>query len=91
VADVLAQFEEIWVVDFEFISKHGQHPDVVCLVARELRSRQTIRLWRDKLDSSPPYRTDAKALFVCFIANAECACHLALGCPRSIPGVSLRR
>ena len=80
-AEVLAQFEEIWFVDFEFISKPGQHPDVVCLVARELRSGQTIRLWRDQLGDAPPYRIDAKALFVCFTATAECACHLALGWP----------
>ena len=80
-AEVLAQFEEVWVVDFEFISKPGQHPDVVCLVARELRTGQTIRRWRNQLGSAPPYRTDAKVLFVCFIANAECACHLALGWP----------
>ena len=29
----------------------------------------------------PPYRTDGACLFVCFVANAECACHLALGWP----------
>jgi DNA polymerase-1 len=78
---VLAQFEEIWIVDFEFISKHGQRPDVVCLVARELRSGQTIRLWCDQLGADPPYRTDGKVLFICFVANAECACHLARGWP----------
>src|SRR5262245_39517555 len=75
------QFEEVWSVDFEFISKPGEHPDVVCLAARELRSGQTLRLWRDQLGALPPYRTDAGALFVCFVANAELACHLALGWP----------
>ena len=74
-------FEQIWFVDFEFISKAGEHPDVVCLCAKELRSGQTIRLWRDQLGSTPPYRTDAGVLFVCFVANAECACHLALDWP----------
>ena len=74
-------FEQIWFVDFEFISRPGERPDVVCLCAKELRSGQTLRLWRDQLDATPPYRTDAKALFVCFVANAECACHLALGWP----------
>ena len=29
----------------------------------------------------PPYRTDRDVLFVSFVANAECACHLALGWP----------
>ena len=57
---VLSRYEEIWVVDFEFISKPGQRPDVVCLVAHELRSGRTLRLWRDQLGPAPPYRTDAR-------------------------------
>jgi DNA polymerase I len=40
-----------------------------------------LRLWRDQLGPEPPYRTDSNALFVSFVANAECACHLALGWP----------
>jgi hypothetical protein len=57
------------------------------LVGRELRTKRTIRLWRNQLGSTPPYRIDAKALFVCFVANAECACHLALNWP--LPAVCL--
>ena len=75
-------FEEIWLHDFEFISNPGERPDVVCLAARELRSGQTLLLWRDELDKlgkQPPYRVDRGVLFVSFVANAECACHLALG------------
>jgi hypothetical protein len=71
-------FDEIWLVDFEFISQPGERPDVVCLAARELRSRQTIALRRDELGPQPPYRTDNKVVFVCFVANAEVACHLSL-------------
>jgi DNA polymerase-1 len=74
-------YEEIWLRDFEFISRPGERPDVVCLVAHELRSGQTLRLWRDKLNERPPYRTDSKVLLVSFAATAECACHLALGWP----------
>jgi DNA polymerase I len=74
-------FEEIWFVDFEFVSRHGERPDPVCLGARELCSGQTFRLWRDQMGDRPPYRTDASSLFVNFVANAECACHLALGWP----------
>ena len=74
-------FEQIWLVDFEFIPKPGEHPDVVCLCAKELRSGQTLRLWRTKLGTQPPYRIDDKVLFVCFAATAECACHLALDWP----------
>jgi DNA polymerase-1 len=78
---LLSLYEEVWLHDFEFLSLPGEHPDVVCLVAHELRSGQTLRLWRDELDERPPYRTDKRVLFVNFVANAECACHLALGWP----------
>lgn len=71
----------MWLHDFEFVSHPGERPDIVCLAARELRSGQTIVRWRDELSSHPPYRTDRNALFVSFVANAECACHLALGWP----------
>ena len=74
-------FDEIWLHDFEFVSQPGEHPDVVCLAAHELRSGRTLRLWRDELGEQPPYRTDRGVLFVSFVANAECACHLALGWP----------
>jgi DNA polymerase family A len=77
----LAAFAEVWLFDFEFVPLPGEHPDVVCLVAHELRSGRTLRLWRDQLTETPPYRTDAGVLFVCFAAAAECACHLALGWP----------
>jgi DNA polymerase I len=74
-------FAQVWCVDFEFVSKSGERPDVVCLAARELWTRQTFKLWRNEIDSVPPYPTDASTLFVCFVANAECACHLALNWP----------
>ena len=38
----LLPFEEVWLHDFEFVSKPGERPDVVCLAARELRSGQTL-------------------------------------------------
>lgn len=74
-------FAEIWLSDVEFISWPGEHPDVVCLAAHELRSGRTLRLWRDELGPEPPYRIDADVLVISFVANAECACHLALGWP----------
>ena len=74
-------FAEIWLHDFEFVPRMGELPNVVCLAARELRTGQTISLWRDELSERPPYRTDRAALFVNFVANAECACHAALNWP----------
>ena len=81
--DLLARFEQVWLHDFEFIAQPGEVPDVVCLAARELRSGQTLQLWRNQLSAAPPYRTDDRVLFVNFVANAELCCHLALGWPVS--------
>jgi DNA polymerase I len=74
-------FAEVWLHDFEFIVRPGELPDVLCLAAHELRSGRTLRLWRDELGPMPPYRVDRDVLHVNFVANAECACHLALGWP----------
>jgi DNA polymerase I len=82
IAWLLSLYDEVWLYDFEFIADPGERPDVVCLAAHELRSGRTLRLWFDPLRSSPPpYRTDKRVLFVSFVANAECGCHLALGWP----------
>ena len=77
----LPEFEQVIYADFEFVAKPGEPPDVVCLAWREEPSGQTFRLWRDQLGDVPPYRTDARVLFVCFVGNAELHCHLALGWP----------
>jgi hypothetical protein len=76
-------FAEIWAADFEFRAEPGENPEPICLVARELRSGRTIRVWQDELRcmSRPPYPTDASVLFVAFYASAEIGCHLALGWP----------
>jgi DNA polymerase I len=77
----LERFEEVWAHDFEFIALPGERPDVVCLVAHELRTGRTLKLWRDELGERPPYRTDDRVAFVNFSGQAEMACHLALGWP----------
>ena len=61
----LPEFEQVIYADFEFVAKPGEPPDVVCLAWREEPSGQTYRLWRDQLGDTPPYRTDARVLFVC--------------------------
>jgi DNA polymerase family A len=72
-------FDQVWFADFEFIATPGERPDVVCLCAKELRSGQTVALWRNQLRDTPPYPVGERALFVCFAATAELTCHLALG------------
>ena len=76
-----AEFDEIWFDDFEFISKPGRHPDVLCLCALEIRSGRKIQLWDEQLGPEPAYRTDARVLHVVFAETAEGVCHLAKGWP----------
>jgi len=77
----LSDFEQVIFDDFEFASKPGERPDVVCLAWHEWPSGQTHRLWRDQLGADPPYRIDAGVLHVHFVSNAELGCHLSLGWP----------
>lgn len=77
----LDRFREIWLVDFEFLALPGERPDVVCLVARELRCGRRLALWQDdvKALTAPPYGIGADSLFVAYYASAELGCHLSLG------------
>lgn len=78
----LRDYREIVVADFEFRAAPGERPEPVCMVAREVRSGRTIRLWGDELTSSAcPYSTAADTLFVAYYASAEMGCHRALGWP----------
>ena len=74
-------FARVILEDFEFISVPGERPDVVCGVFHDLGTGQTIRLTRDQLTDRPPYDIGPDTLVVCFVANAEMACHLSLGWP----------
>jgi len=53
------------------------------MVARELRSGQLLRLWRDELQAVvwPPFEVGPDILFVAYYASAELGCFLALGWP----------
>ena len=80
-------FQEIWVCDTEYypgsgLANGGRGGDAqtpLCVVAHEMRSGRTIRLWQDELGPFPPYRLDDSALFVAFVAAAEFGTHTALG------------
>jgi DNA polymerase I len=73
-------FDEIWTVDFEYYQPSGEHPEPICMVAKELRSGELLRLWADELQR-PPFRLDDRALYIAYSASAELSCHLALGWP----------
>ena len=74
-------FCEIWAVDFEFRAAPGHNPEPLCMVAKELLSGHTIRLWQDELRAAakPPYDISSESLLVAYYASAEMGCHLALG------------
>jgi DNA polymerase family A len=83
----LLPFEQVWVVDTEFypgpgLANGGREGDAstpLCLVALEMRSGRTVRLWQDELGRFPPYRLDAGALIVGYMISAEFGSHIALG------------
>jgi hypothetical protein len=80
-ADWLESFREIWAADFEFVALPGERPNPVCLVAKELRTAQEVRLWRDQFGPAPPYPIGGESLFVAYYASAELGCHRALNWP----------
>jgi hypothetical protein len=80
-------FREIWCVDFEFYpgsgkahgGRDGDPITPLCLVAHEMRSGRTVRLWRGEFGPFPPYRLDGDALIVGYMISAEFGAHNALG------------
>ena len=81
--ETLRQFREIWLVDFEFCVLSGGKPHPICMVATEVRTNRSLRVWEDELPrlSASPYPTDPTCLFVAYYASAELGCHLALNWP----------
>ena len=79
-------FGEIWCVDTEFYpgpgkangGRDGDAPTPLCLVAYEMRSGRTVRLWQDEFGPFPPYRLDADSLVMGYMISAEFGTHIAL-------------
>jgi DNA polymerase I len=78
---VFDEFREVWAADFEFVAQPGCRPEPVCMVARELRSGRTIKLWRGEFVPVPPFPVGDDTLFVAYYASAELGCFRALGWP----------
>jgi hypothetical protein len=74
-----ASFREIVVLDFEFEVGHGERPWPICLVAKELRSGRTYKVFQSGFGAGPPYATGPDVLFVAFYASAELGCYKVLG------------
>jgi len=77
------EYREVWAADFEFTALPGERPRPICLVARELASGRTLRLWEEELQrlDRSPYPVGPDVLYVAYYASAEMGCHLALGWP----------
>jgi DNA polymerase-1 len=56
--------------EFEFGGHAGNRPRPACMVAKDLRTGQTWRLWRGEFESTPPFPTGADALFIAYYASA---------------------
>ena len=78
---LVEHFREVWLIDFEYLSRPGDRPVPVCMVAWELRADRYLRLWKDQFRRRPPFGTDRDTLFVSYSAPAEIGCFLALGWP----------
>jgi hypothetical protein len=84
-------FRRLVAADFEFdlgghtsleeAGRSGERPRPVCVVANELRTGQTWRLWRGEFGPEPPFPVDADTLFIAYYASAELGCFKALDWP----------
>lgn len=76
-------FRHVTLIDFEFQAHDGERPVPICLVAHELFTGRTHRIWEDELQSmrSPPFPTGSDAVVVCYYASAEASCYLGLSWP----------
>jgi len=76
----LSAFSHVWLVDFEYRQPDGARPTPLCMVARNWRSGQTIRLWLEP-GATTPVRFGKNDLLVGYYASAEINCFLALSWP----------
>ena len=47
-------FSHVIVVDFEYSARDGNRPEVVCMVAKDLKTGEAWRLFQDELRSMNP-------------------------------------
>jgi DNA polymerase-1 len=80
-----SRFTEVWNVDFEYRQPedNSERPWPLCMVARELYTRQEFRLWRDELLKlrAAPFSVSERSVVVAYAVAAEARCFLVLGWP----------
>jgi hypothetical protein len=80
--DPLGQYQNVWLVEFQFDRPSGERPLPLELVAKEYRSGQFLRLGPDELPrAEPPYLIEPDSMLVAYDASVPLGCHLALGWP----------
>jgi len=74
-------FKKVYSIDFEFYLDDNYLQVPVCMVAKEFKSGEEIRIWKDELNrlSECPIIFDEKTLMVSFFATAELNCFKTLG------------
>ena len=76
-------FREIWAIDFEFHTHNlpGNKQVPICLVAKELRSGQIVRVWQKEILTlrAAPFNTGKDSLVIAYFASAEIHCFCSLG------------
>lgn len=77
----LADYPEIWAVDFEYRQPDGERPDIRCMVAIEYHSGRIIRRWVDELGTAVPFDTE-NSIVVAYYAVAEMLCFKVLNWER---------
>jgi hypothetical protein len=74
-------FDQVWACDFEYVSRPGELPEPVCMVAKELGTGRVLRQWKDELGARPPFDISERSLFISYNTPAEFSCFLQLGWP----------
>ena len=71
----------VWILSSELLPEIALTP--ICMVAKEVRSQRTLRIWKDELHrlKAPPYPISERSLFVAYYASSEILCHMTLRWP----------
>jgi len=73
------RFQKIFCFDFEFSTSCDYLPIPICLVAKEIRTNEVIRVPLSGCKHMDvPYPISSESLFIGYYASAEIGCHLAL-------------
>ena len=70
-----------FAVDYEFIPTDDGGMEVICGVAQNLRTGETLRRFGDEMGGAPFFDVGRGAVLIAYNAQAEMEAHIALGWP----------